>query len=240
MAQRLHETYNKWPTMTQILIVEDNSDYAADMAEFLVELDHDVEIAVSAGDMWAALTRTPTAVVVLDLGLPDEDGFNVIPRMRQLYPEIGLLVLTGRVAFDNRILGLRLGADHYLTKPIKFPELAAHIEALDRRVRPQEPVQVPSKWNLRVSARQLELSGVAIDLTEKECNFLHLLTINTRPVPRQVIVAGMGGDDPDASRRVDMLVYRLRKKARSGLGQDLPLRSAYGEGYSLSAGFTLS
>ena len=72
------------------------------------------------------------------------------------------------------------------------------------------------------------------------CNFLHLLTINTRPVPRQVIVAGIGGDDPDAGRRVDMLVYRLRKKARSGLGQDLPLRSAYGEGYSLSASFNLS
>jgi DNA-binding response OmpR family regulator len=144
------------------------------------------------------------------------------------------------VAFDNRILGLRLGADHYLTKPIKFPELAAHIEALDRRVRAPEPAQpLPSKWTLKVSARQLELSGAVIDLTEKECNFLHLLTINTRPVPRQVIVAGMGGDDPDASRRVDMLVYRLRKKARTGLGQDLPLRSAYGEGYSLSAGFNI-
>jgi DNA-binding response OmpR family regulator len=225
--------------MTQILIVEDNGEYAGDMAEFLEELDHEVTIATTAGEMWAALTKTPAAVVVLDLGLPDEDGFNVIPRMRQLYPGIGLLVLTGRVAFDNRILGLRLGADHYLTKPIKFPELAAHIEALDRRVRPQEPAPLPSKWNLRVSARQLELMGAVIDLTEKECNFLHLLTINTRPVPRQVIVAGMGGDD-DASRRVDMLVYRLRKKARSGLGQDLPLRSAYGEGYSLSAGFTLS
>ncbi len=226
--------------MTQILIVEDNAEYAADMAEFLIELEHEVTITASATDMWAALTKTPAAVVVLDLGLPDEDGFNVIPRLRQLYPEIGLLVLTGRVAFDNRILGLRLGADHYLTKPIKFPELAAHIEALDRRVRPHEPVPMPSKWTLKVSARQLELSGSVIDLTEKECNFLHLLTINTRPVPRQVIVAGMGGDDPDASRRVDMLVYRLRKKARSGLGQDLPLRSAYGEGYSLSAGFNLS
>jgi DNA-binding response OmpR family regulator len=226
--------------MTQILIVEDNGEYADDMAEFLRELDHDVAIAKTASEMWAALTRTPAAVVVLDLGLPDEDGFNVIPRMRQLYPEIGLLVLTGRVAFDHRILGLRLGADHYLTKPIKFPELAAHIEALDRRVRPADPAPAPSKWTLRVSARQLELGGKVIDLTEKECNFLHLLTINTRPVPRQVIVAGMGGEDPDASRRVDMLVYRLRKKARSGLGQDLPLRSAYGEGYSLSAGFTLS
>lgn len=137
-------------------------------------------------------------------------------------------------------MGLRLGADHYLTKPIKFPELAAHIEALDRRVGPQDPVPEPGKWTLKVSARQLELMGAVIALTEKEFNFLHLLTINTRPVPRDVIVAGMGGEDPDAGRRVDMLVYRLRKKAKTGLGQDLPLRSAYGEGYSLSASFNLS
>ncbi|WP_107869501.1 response regulator transcription factor [Pseudoduganella sp. UC29_71] len=226
--------------MTQILIVEDNLDYAEEMAEFLTELEHEVHITNNAGEMWSALSQGNVGVVVLDLGLPDEDGFNVIPRMRQLYPQIGLLVLTGRVAFDNRILGLRLGADHYLTKPIKFPELAAHIEALDRRVGPQEPVQLPNKWTLKLSARLLELSGQAITLTEKECNFLHLLTINTRPVPRQVIVAGIGGDDPDAGRRVDMLVYRLRKKARSGLGEDLPLRSAYGEGYSLSASFNLS
>ncbi len=75
--------------MTQILIVEDNGDYAGDMADFLRELEHEVTVATSAGEMWAALTRTPAAVVVLDLGLPDEDGFTVIPRMRQLYPEIG-------------------------------------------------------------------------------------------------------------------------------------------------------
>ena len=226
--------------MTKILIVEDNLDYAEEMAEFLSELEHEVHITSSAGDMWTALSLGNVGVVVLDLGLPDEDGFNVIPRMRQLYPQIGVLVLTGRVAFDSRILGLRLGADHYLTKPIKFPELAAHIEALDRRVGPQEAAPVPVKWTLRVSARQLELMGSVIALTEKEFNFLHLLTINTRPVPRDVIVAGMGGEDPDAGRRVDMLVYRLRKKARTGLGQDLPLRSAYGEGYSLSASFSLS
>src|SRR3712207_491813 len=118
--------------MTQILIVEDNDDYAGDMAEFLRELDHEVTVATSAGEMWAALTRTPAAVVVLDLGLPDEDGFTVIPRMRQLYPEIGLLVLTGRVAFDNRILGLQLGADHYLTKPIKFPEQIGRASCRER------------------------------------------------------------------------------------------------------------
>ncbi|HEX8605451.1 MAG TPA: response regulator transcription factor [Pseudoduganella sp.] len=226
--------------MTQILIVEDNLEYAEEMADYLGEMGHGVSITNNAGEMWSALSQGNVGVVVLDLGLPDEDGINVIPRMRQLYPQIGLLVLTGRVNFDSRILGLRLGADHYLTKPIKFPELAAHIEALDRRVGPQESAPLLSKWTLRLSARQLELQGQAITLTEKECNFLHLLTINTRPVPRQVIVAGIGGDDPDAGRRVDMLVYRLRKKARTGLGQDLPLRSAYGEGYSLSTSFNLS
>ena len=94
--------------MTQILVVEDNLDYAEEMAEFLIELEHDVHITNNASDMWIALSHGNVGVVVLDLGLPDEDGFNVIPRMRQLYPQIGLLVLTGRVAFDNRILGLRL------------------------------------------------------------------------------------------------------------------------------------
>ena len=73
--------------MTQILIVEDNGDYADDMAEFLREQGHEVALATNAADMWLELTKTPTAVVVLDLGLPDEDGFNVIPRMRQLYPK---------------------------------------------------------------------------------------------------------------------------------------------------------
>ncbi len=226
--------------MTQILIVEDNRDYAEDMAEFLTELEHEVTVVPNAAKMWDALSHQAASVVVLDLGLPDEDGFKIIPRMRQLYPQIGILVLTGRVAFDHRILGLRLGADHYLSKPIKFPELAAHIEALDRRVRPGSPVVAPDTWLLKVSARQLELRGAVIDLTENECNFLHLLMLSTRPLPRAAIVASMGGNEPETGRRVDMLVYRLRKKARAGLGQDLPLRTAYGEGYSLSAGFRIA
>jgi DNA-binding response OmpR family regulator len=226
--------------MTKILIVEDNQDYAEDMAEFLLEIGHEVHVVACAVDMWAALSQGNFGVVVLDLGLPDEDGFAVIPRMRQLYPRIGLLVLTGRVAFDSRIMGLRLGADHYLTKPIKFPELAAHIEALGRRIGPLDAEPAPEKWTLKMHERQLELMGVCIGLTEKECNLLHLLSTSTRPVPREVIVAGIGGDDAEAGRRVDMLVYRLRKKARSGLGTDLPLRTAYGEGYSLSSSFTLA
>lgn len=233
--------------MTKILIVEDNPDYAQEMASFLINLEHDITMVSSASDMWRMLSAGSIDIVVLDLGLPDADGFDVIPRMRQLYPRIGLLVLTGRVALDSRILGLRLGADHYLTKPIKFLELAAHIEALERRIGAQAQAQGWSQasppgsgpWKLASGARTLALMDAVISLTEKEFSFLHLLTINTRPVSREVIVAGLGDNDPDAGRRIDMLAYRLRKKVRSGLGQDLPLRSAYGEGYSLSVGFML-
>jgi two-component system OmpR family response regulator len=228
-------------SMTKILIVEDSQDYAEEMAAFLTNLEHDITVVSSASDMWGVLSQGKIDVIVLDLGLPDADGFDVIPRMRQLYPRIGLLVLTGRVALDSRILGLRLGADHYLTKPIKFLELAAHIEALERRV--GEQAQVPplgsGPWKLASGARTLALMDAVISLTEKEFSFLHLLTINTRPVSRDVIVAGLGDNDPDAGRRIDMLAYRLRKKVRTGLGQDLPLRSAYGEGYSLSVCFML-
>jgi DNA-binding response OmpR family regulator len=196
-----------------------------------------VHITNNASDMWSALSHG-NGRGVLDLGLPDEDGFNVIPRMRQLYPQIGVLVLTGRVAFDNRILGLRLGADHYLTKPIKFPELAAHIEALDRRVGPQETVPEPGKWTLKRSPAGADGHHHRPD--GKRVQFPAFADHQHPSRAARVIVAGMGGDDPDAGRRVDMLVYRLRKKAATGLGQDLPLRSAYGEGYSLSASFNLS
>ena len=104
--------------MTKILIVEDNLDYAEDMAEFLVELEHEVHITSSAGDMWAALSHGNVDVVVLDLGLPDEDGFNVIPRMRQLYPQIGLLVLTGRVLSVSKCRKLHSFSVKSITAPI--------------------------------------------------------------------------------------------------------------------------
>ncbi|MDT1852582.1 response regulator, partial [Acinetobacter baumannii] len=110
---------------------------------------------------------------ILDLTLPGIDGLDILREWRDKGRHEPVLILTARDALSQRVEGLRLGADHYLTKPIKFPELAAHIEALDRRVRPPDPAPTPSKWTLRVSARQLELMGKVIDLTEKECNFLH-------------------------------------------------------------------
>lgn len=224
--------------MIKIILVEDNPAYAGDVAEFLGEIGYRVEVAASAGELRAALGREPAEVVILDLGLPDEDGFRLIPQLRKLHPHLGLIVLTARVTTDNRIQGLRLGADDYLTKPIKFPKLSARIEALCRRLHPRIH-HAPPLWVLNMTARQVGLHGQGVAaLTDKEFNFLHLLAQNRQPVPRKALLIAMGErDEIEAAGKMDMLVYRLRKKIKTALGQELPLRSEYGGGYSLSAPF---
>jgi len=226
--------------VTKIIVVEDNRSYAEDVAEYLAETGYRVETASSAGELWSVLSKEHADLVLLDLGLPDDDGFNLIPQLRRLYPDTGLIVLTARVATDSRIQGLRLGADGYLTKPIKFPELSAHIEALCRRMRPKNNDE-QAAWVLRTAARQIEFDGKTVALTEREFRFLHLLAQNRQPVPRKSLLIAMGeADDLDAIGSMDMLVYRLRKKIKTSLGDELPLRSEYGGGYRLSVPFHLS
>ncbi len=226
--------------VTRIVVVEDNRSYAEDLAEYLVENGYRVETAPSAKELWDALSREHADLVLLDLGLPDEDGFNLIPQLRRLYADTALIALTARVAMDSRIQGLRLGADGYLTKPIKFPELAAHIEAVCRRMRPRVDV-AQQAWMLRTAGRVIEFSGRSVALTEKEFRFLHLLAQNRQPVPRRSLLIAMGEpDDLEAAGRMDMLVYRLRKKIKTSLHNELPLRSEYGGGYRLSVPFHLA
>lgn len=221
--------------MSKIIVVEDNLSYAEDVAEYLVGIGYEIEVVASVAGLWSVLSRVHVDIILLDIGLPDGDGFTLIPKLRKLHPDTGLIILTARVTTDNRIQGLRLGADCYLTKPIKFPELAAHIEALCRRMPGYEQARSPSLWALKLAGRQIELAGKgSIALTEKEFNFLHLLAQNKQPVPRSSLLLGMGEPDvPEAANRIDMLVYRLRKKIKTAIGEELPLRSSYGGGYGL-------
>lgn len=228
--------------MESIVVVEDNTAYAEDVAEFLREAGYAVRIASCAEALWRSLAERPATIVLLDLGLPDGDGFDAIPKLRQFYPDCGLLVLTARVSLDSRIQGLRLGADAYLTKPIKFPELLANIEAVARRVIRHAPARPASPWRLTVLGRHLELLGKgSLALNDKEFGFLHLLAQSLTPVPRESLLLGLGeANDLSAARRLDMLAYRLRKKVRTAWDIELPLRSAYGGGFGLAERFELA
>lgn len=225
--------------MAKIIFAEDNISYAEDVADFLVEAGYQVQLVSDAAGLWQALSEAHADVVLLDLGLPDEDGFHVIPKIRKLHPDTGLIILSARVTLDNRIQGLRLGADAYLTKPIKFVELAANIEALGRRLTPRRNKSFESNWTLCIAARRLELKDRgSVDLTEREFNFLHLLAQNLQPVPRKSLLFSMGENfDLEVTGKMDMMVYRMRKKILNAFAQELPLRSEYGGGYALSTPF---
>lgn len=226
--------------MPRILIVEDNRAYAEEVAGYLAGIGHVVNVVGDAAGLWEIIARADFDVVILDLGLPDEDGFAVIHRLRLIYPTIGLLVLTARVKTGSRVDGLRLGADHYLTKPIRLVELEAFVNALCRRLSlSSAPAITESKWVLNAASRQLEIGDTAkTRLTEKEFAFLHLLSRTPRSLSRDIVLVALGEENSvESVRRLDMLIYRLRRKVAAGLGQELPLRTTYGEGYSLSTPF---
>lgn len=227
--------------MENIVIVEDNASYAEDVAEFLADAGYTVRVVSSIDALWRSLAESPAAIVLLDLGLPDGDGFDAIPKLRQFYPDCGLLVLTARVSLDSRIQGLHLGADAYLTKPIKFPELLANIEAVGRRVFRRAPERAASPWRLKVLGRHIELLGKgSLALSDKEFGFLHLLAQSLTPVPRESLLIGLGEpNDLAAAHRLDVLAYRLRKKVRTAWEVELPLRSSYGGGFGLMELFEL-
>lgn len=228
--------------MPRILIVEDNLAYADEVAGYLSGNGHAVSVAGDAAGLWKILASAGFDIVLLDLGLPDEDGFTVIHQLRLMHPAIGLVVLTARVRTDSRIDGLRLGADYYLTKPTKLAEIEAVINTLSRRLFHAPPSAVTEpKWVLNAARRQLESGGGGkTDLTEKEFAFLHLLSRTPHSLPRDKVLAALNEkDEGDAGRKLDMLVYRLRKKTASSLGQELPLRTNYGGGYSLAIPFAV-
>jgi DNA-binding response OmpR family regulator len=113
--------------MANVILVEDNHLYAEDLADYLQEVGHTVRVAGTATDMWIAVAEAAPEVILLDLGLPDACGLTLIPRLLEQYPSVRILVLTARSADEARDDALRLGAHGFLTKPVKFMSLAAHL-----------------------------------------------------------------------------------------------------------------
>ena len=217
--------------MTQILIVEDNGDYAADMAEFLAELNHEVEIATTAGEMWAALTRTPAAVVVLDLGLPLKDGIEVLRSLRARKNTTPILVLTARDAVPDRIVGLDCGADDYVVKPVDLHELGARLRSLVRRAHGQ--VQDSLRCGallIEPAARRVSLDGADVSLSTREFDLLHALMLNAgRVMSREQLEQQMYSWGYEVeSNAIEVHIHHLRRK----LSPDL-IQTVRGIGYTL-------
>lgn len=206
----------------RVLVVEDDDGVADAVVEALDAHGHTTVRAARAADVWSRLRGVD--VVLLDLGLPDGDGLDVLRRLRRI-AATPVLVLTARDAERDVVRGLRTGADDYLVKPVRLRELLARVEAVSRRARAAEPAGAPAVVeieDLRVDlgARRATVGGTEIALTSKEFDILAVLARRAgSAVSRQQLLDEVWGDAYLAvSRSLDVHLTSLRAKlTRPGL-----------------------
>ncbi len=179
------------------------------------------------------LRKNTFDIVVLDVGLPDENGFSVARRLRA-GSSTGIVMLTGHTENPDRVRGLSEGADAYLTKPVALDVLVATLRSLGRRLLTAVP---PQTWQLTADGWcLLSPRGDSIALTLPERRILgRLMTGDDEPVSRDVLIAMLTEDTFDFDpHRLEMFVYRLRCKVAESCGETLPLRAVRGVGYVLT------
>lgn len=214
----------------RILVVEDDALLAAGLTRLLTRAGHGVDQVKSGVQADSALRATPYELLVLDIGLPDIDGFEVLRRLRQRRSQTNVLVLTARDAVEDRVHGLDLGADDYLTKPFSLNEFEARVRALLRRTSlPAGPVVVGG-LTVDIEAKRVTANGVSIDLTVREWALLELFLAR----PGRVLSKDYIGqqlfnyDEHLALNTIEVYVSRLRAKIEAA---GVRIRTVRGFGY---------
>ncbi len=216
----------------RVAVVEDDPDLLEELAAGLEEQGFRVIACPSAEAFWRASAQMEFDVVVLDVGLPGEDGYSVLRRLSDRM-DIGKVMLTARALPAEQALGLRSGADAYLTKPTDLIVLAATLRSVLRRMRNAVPTQawrlVDGGWSLRAPDGQLfELTGSERAVMES------LMERPGEAIARDALIERLsdGASDFDP-HRLDVLVHRLRKKL-SNRRLRLPVRAIYRGGFVFS------
>jgi len=189
----------------------------------------------SALELYREWTRAPFELVLLDVGLPDEDGVEIARHLRALGGAMGLVIYSGHGRSADRLRGLQAGVDAYLVKPLEMEEVVQTLRNLGRRVRTGTTAG-SAGWSLVQRGWVLETpTGTSINLSRGEREVMTVLAGHAgEMVPRETLVEQLAGDadggfDP---HRLDMLVYRLRRKCEAA-GSPLSLGTVRGVGYRL-------
>jgi two-component system OmpR family response regulator len=218
----------------RLLLVEDDAPLAAGLAATLRLGGYAVDPVSTAADARAAVAVQTFDAVILDLNLPDGDGLTLLREWRHRRVRLPVLILSARDAVEDRVTGLDLGADDYLTKPFDLPELEARLRVLIRRGQGawDSSIAELGPLSLDTAARRATLSGVDMGLTAREFALLRMLVLRSGQIqPKEALIARLTDFEQDMSANaLDILVHRLRKKlAGSGLG----IRTLRGLGYLL-------
>ena len=222
----------------RILLVEDEPHAARILAKGLREQTYAIDVARDGEEAVYQAGVNAYDLIILDAGLPIKDGFEVCRELRAGGSSVPVLMLTARDAVQDRIAGLDLGADDYLTKPFDFRELLARVRALLRRgpVLKPETIEVDD-LSVDTRSREVKRGGRRVELTAKEYALLEYLARRAGEVVSRAEIAEHVWDvdfDP-FSNLIEVYIQRLRRKIDEGRGSRL-IRTMRGEGYRLATG----
>jgi DNA-binding response OmpR family regulator len=221
-----------------ILIVEDEKSLANEIASFLKSENFLCDLAFSGNDASEKIAINLYDFILLDLGLPDYNGLDLINEAKKAGGEASFIIITARGAVEDKVKGLDLGADDYLAKPFALVELLSRINAVARRKFnvPVQDIEL-GDFVMQVQSRKLICRGVEADLTKKEFDLLLYLVLNhDKVLTRQQLYEHIWGnilDDQYDSNFIDVHIKNLRKK----LNHHAPspwLETVRGVGYRVS------
>ena len=223
-----------------ILVVEDEKSIADTIVYALRTEGFAPHWAATLGAARALLAAEPVALVILDVGLPDGNGFDFCREIRTKYP-VPMIFLTARSGEVDRIVGLELGADDYVAKPFSPRELTARVRAVLRRSESGSPPSggntpsVAGAWSHDSAKCRIAYGGVSLDLTRNEYRLLATLVAAPGRVFSRDQLMHAAWDDPGAAmdRTVDAHIKTLRAKLRAAAPEADPIETHRGMGYSL-------
>lgn len=222
----------------QIVVVEDDAEFRSLLQDDLRERGFKVAAVPSAEALYRHMATQPCHIVVLDIGLPGEDGYSVAEHLQQS-SAVRVLMLTGRESPKDMARGLNTGADMYLTKPVDFEVLAAAVGNLARRFDtvPAQNIDTagPSPgWALLAEGWTLQSpDGHRVPLREQERAFLQRLFASpAEPVPREALIEALTAEPWNFdAHRLEVLVHRLRARVKAVAECEPPVRAVRGVGY---------
>ena len=219
----------------RLLLVEDHADLALWIAKTLRHSGFAVDIVGRGDHALAAVYTQAYDLVILDLSLPGVDGIDVLREMRRQEKTVltPVLILTARATLDDKVRGLNLGADDYLSKPFELVELEARIKSLLRRSGNVAPLVHVGRLAFDTTARVASVEGKTLSLTPRELAVLEALVSRLgKPVARHVLFEKIFSFDDEARpEAIEIYVHRLRKKLE---GTGASVATLRGLGYVLS------
>jgi two-component system alkaline phosphatase synthesis response regulator PhoP len=226
---------------SRILLVEDDPGLAMTLADLLAAEGYKAETAADGPSGLARAADGAFDLVILDVMLPGKNGLDVCRELRQGGKDVAILMLTAKTQLTDRVVGLKLGADDYVTKPFEPAELLARIEALLRRVHKEHPTPVARyRFNgveIDFERGQVQKNGAPINLAAKELHLLHyLIDRRGKVVSREELLEAVWEYQPGvSSRTIDVHVAWLRQKLEDTPQHPKHIHTVRGVGYRFSA-----